>query len=155
MGKKPTKVKTKFKTNKLALWFKYFTDENNLLTFLNKTASAKAAGYKCTTDESFRNVGLQNFTKLDEQISKWTDEVGLSESRLKLKLTDLTEAKETKFFQKDGKVTDQRDVEALGIQIKAVELAGRWKGMDKVAEGTGMTINIYPPGINKPKEAGV
>ena len=66
-----TKKKKAARPNKRLLWFKYYTDESNPLTFLNKTASARAGGHKCSTDESFRAVGYENFTKLNSKIEKW------------------------------------------------------------------------------------
>lgn len=124
-----TKKKKAAKPNKLNAWFKAYIDETNPSTFLNKTGSAKAAKYKCSTDESFRAVGYQNFTKLHDKIEKWLDDVGLSENQLKSKLVILLDAKQTKFFQKDGKVTDTREVEALEIQRKSLDMGFKVKGM--------------------------
>jgi hypothetical protein len=115
--------------NKLSLWFRAFIDETNPATFMNQTGAAKAAGYRCTTDESFRAIGYQNFTKLHNRIELWLDEMGLSDTRLMLKLIELLEAKETKYFQKDGVVTDQRDVEALEVQRRTLDMIFRMKGM--------------------------
>ena len=115
--------------NKLNLWLKAFIDETNPATFMNQTGAAKAAGYRCTTDESFRAIGYQNFTKLHNRIELWLDEMGLSDARLMLKLIELLEAKETKYFQKDGVVTDQRDVEALEVQRRTLDMIFRMKGM--------------------------
>ena len=96
---------------------------------MNRTASAKAANYKCSTNESFRAVGYENFTKLHSKIEEWLEEVGLSDNQLKTKILSLLEAKETRFFQKDGLVTETRTVEALEVQRKTLDMALKMKGM--------------------------
>ena len=116
-------------TEKMALWLQYYLDDTNPETFLNQTISAKYAKYNANSYDSFATIGKENFKKLQPHIKHWLDEYGLSENRLKLKLVDLTQAKETKFFQKDGKVTDQREVEALEIQRKTLDMALKVQGL--------------------------
>lgn len=121
--------------NKLRVWLKHYLDETNADTFLNKSGSAKAAGYKAKTDESFRAIGCQNFTKLNDEIEKWIDENMLSDTKLKQKIGELMGAKETKFFAHQGEVKEEKDVEALEIQRKTLDMALKVKGMyapDKV-----------------------
>lgn len=117
------------KISKLQVWLACYLDRSNPETFLNGTASAKEASYKCTSDAAFRAVGCNNIKKCAPQIKQWIEEQGLTDEALKIKLMSLLDAKETKFFQHEGKVTDQRDVDALGIQIKAVELGMRVNGL--------------------------
>jgi len=124
-----TQKKKTPKPNKLNAWFRAFIDETNPSTFMNQTGSAKAANYKCSTEASFANVGLQNFRKLEDRIKKWLDEVGLSENELKTKLVKLMDAKETKFFQFQGEVTDSREIEALEVQRKTLDMAMKVRGM--------------------------
>ena len=124
-----TKMKKAARPNKLNAWLRAYTDQTNPETFLNKTASARAAGYRCTTNESFRSVGYQNFTKLHYRVEKWFDDIGMSDNSLKIKLLKLLEAKETKFFQYQGEVTDQREVEASEIQLKTLDMILKIKGM--------------------------
>lgn len=62
-------------------------------------------------------------------IRLWLDEAGLSEEALKHKLLTLLNAKETKFFAKDGVVIETRDVEALSIQMDALKTAMKARGM--------------------------
>lgn len=128
MAKPKSKPKRKL-TLKQSMWLKLFLDESNPKTFLNQTESARQAGYDCDNENSYRQIGSENYAKLDKHIDKWIDEVGLSEERLKRKLKALTEAKETKFFAYEGVVTDQREVEALGIQRQSLEMAMRVKNM--------------------------
>jgi len=53
---------------------------------------------------------------------------GISDNFLARKAHSLLNAKKTEFFQKDGIVTDQREVEALETQRKTLELATKLKG---------------------------
>ncbi len=126
MAKK--KQKTTIKANKLNLWLRAYLDEG-AATFLDKTKSARIAGYRCKTDDCFKSIGCQNFTKLHDIIAKWMDEYGLSESRLKEKMLSLMNAKEKKFFAKEGIVTDEREVEAIETQRKTLDMAIKVRGM--------------------------
>ena len=120
----------KERVSKLNLWFKHFINEGCSTTFLNKKESARRAGYKCTTEESYRSVGYQNFIKVADKIEKWLDEYGLSENALKIKLLSLMEAKETKFFAFQGKVIEKKEVEAIETQRKTLDMALKVKGMN-------------------------
>ena len=53
------------------------------------------------------------------------------------------EAKETKFFQFQGSLTEEREIETFGIQLKALNLAMRAKGMFALEkkEVTARTVN--------------
>jgi hypothetical protein len=88
--------------NKRDLWLRAYLDESNSRSFMNKTEAAKVAGYKCSTENSFQQVGCQNFSLLNDTINQWLDDVGLSEARLKAKLSSLLEARETKFQTMKG-----------------------------------------------------
>ena len=114
---------------KLDLWFSHYINSDCPETFLNKQASAEAAGYKASSYINFAAIGCQNYKKLQDRISKWIDEIGLSENALKKKLLNLIEAKETKFFQKDGKITEKVEVEALETQRRTLDMAMKVKGL--------------------------
>ena len=121
------------RVSKLNVWLKHFLNEGCSTTFLNKTESARRAGYNCRAsniEECFRNIGAQNYIKLTDKISTWLDDNGLSENTLKLKLLSLMEAKETKFFQHEGVVTDEREVAAIETQRKTLDMALKVKGMN-------------------------
>ena len=90
-------------------WFKHFIDEGNRATYMNRSGSARAAGYKATTDESFRAIGYQNFTKLHERVSVWMEETGMSDNSLHQKFLQLKNAKETKFLKVKGYI-DPKDL---------------------------------------------
>ena len=130
-------------TSKMDLWLRHYTNEANKLTFLNKTESAKAAGYKCNNVDSFGQIGAQNFRKLSDKISVWFDEIGLSENALKAKLQSLMEVKEKKFFSApikdaDGIVVgmhiESEEVEAIETQRKSLDMALKVRGMMKPIE---------------------
>lgn len=93
--------------SKLNLWFKHFTNETCKTTFLNRKEAARAAGYKTKNEDSLRQIGCQNFTKLTDKINIWLDESGLSERALKIKLLSLIEAKETKFMKIKGYISSE------------------------------------------------
>jgi len=110
------------------LWLSYFVNSENKTTFLNRKESARAAGYKGSSEDAFRAIGTQNYLKLSDKINNWLEDVGLSENALKTKLISLLEAKETKFFQHEGVVSDQREVDALETQRRTLDMAFKIKG---------------------------
>lgn len=131
------------KVSKLNLWFKFYIDECNPTTYLNKTEAAVAAGYNCRGSDPARcfcSIGCQNYKKLSEEVGKWLDDVGLSKESLKLKLLSLMEAKESKFFSapikdEDGIVTgmhiESKEVDAIETQRKTLDMSLKMKGMYK------------------------
>jgi len=56
------------------------------------------------------------------------DEEGVSDKFLAQKIRNLMDAKQTLYFQKDGQVTDERQIEALETQRKTCELVAKLKG---------------------------
>ena len=92
----------------------------------NVSLAYKLTGFK---DTNARHGGCLLRKKLLPIINSWLDEAGLDETALKCKLVSLLNARETKFFTNGGKVAETRTVDALGIQIKALELAMKAKGM--------------------------
>ena len=114
---------------KQALWFYHYIDATNPDTFLHATNAARAAGYQCKNERSFSSIGHENLKKLEVHIVQWLDEAGLSEVALKTKLLKLLEARETKFFAYQGAVVTEKAVECLDIQIKALDMAFKARGM--------------------------
>lgn len=119
-------IKKPPRLDKTTLWLSHFLDSSNKNTYLQRSNSAVAAGYK--PGHSAYTMGERNYKKYTDHISRWLDEVGLSENALKTKLLNLLDAQETKFFSDKGIVTDQRDVEALSIQQRALDMAFKVKG---------------------------
>lgn len=117
------------KGTKLDLWLRAYLNDDNPTTFLNKTASAIEAGYNATSQASFRVIGCANFKRKEKEIERWMDDVGMSDNQLKAKLLSLMDARMTKFFQYQGEVMDEKEVEALDIQLKATDMAIKVKGL--------------------------
>lgn len=128
-------------TSKLNLWFKLYVDDSNKKTYLNKTESARAAGYRCRgkdPENCFRVIGSQNYTKLKDRVSQWYNDVGLSENALKNKILELMSVKEKRFFSApikdaDGVVTDifikEIEVDAIETQRKTLDLGCKVQDM--------------------------
>jgi len=114
--------------SKRLVWLKLYLDQGNPETFLNKQESARQAKYKTNNPQRLSEIGYQNSIALQPSIAKWLDDVGLSENALKQKLHKLVHAKETKFFQKDGMVVETREVEALDVQRKSVDMGFKIHG---------------------------
>ena len=154
----------KERVSKLNAWLRAYLDESCSTTFLNKTESARRAGYKCKTEDCLRHLGCRNFIKVSDRINQWFDAAGLSENALKIKLLSLLNAKETKFFSapikdKNGVVTDifvkEVDVEAIETQRRTLDMAIKIRGMYAAEkyDHTG-TIQLAPAKIKKAKDAG-
>lgn len=118
-----------YKLDRGSYWLALYLDKDNPQTFLRATEACVAAMYRCSDRAGYQHQACINLKRFQGQIAKWADDEGLSTDALKLKLIQLLDAKETKFFQKDGRVTDSREVDALSIQIQALTLAMRHKGM--------------------------
>ena len=114
--------------SKRVLWLSYFLDKDNLETFFNATASARAAGIEAANPQSLWNQASQIKKSWEPEINQWLDEQGLSREHLKKKLIDLLDAKETKFFAHMGTVIDQRTVRDTAAQLKALDMALKVKG---------------------------
>jgi phage terminase small subunit len=112
-------------------WLDFYLDDDNSETYFNATASAKAAGYEANSYSAFGVIGHDNLKSLKNEINKYIDEVALSEEGLKKKLNELLEAKETKFFAKDGIVISEKVVKASEVRRKTLDMAMKAKGMYK------------------------
>lgn len=152
-SKTPAKKKpTKLKINKRALWFKFYTDPTNPVTFLNKTQSAKAAMYKCKTEESFHSVGYENFTKLESEVAKKLDATVFSESALTSKHSELLEARKTAFHKVKGKVNGEDLPEGVRIiaQSDRMSVAGQGEESFEYDDGeTLLAINVVDPEVQR------
>jgi phage terminase small subunit len=98
----------------------------NLTKGLSLTKSALAAGY---SDKHPGQSGWQALESIRHKIPEVLDKHSLTDSALIEKhLLPALEAHETKFVQKDGKITDQMNVIAWGARLTALDLAFRLKG---------------------------
>ncbi|MCK4782579.1 MAG: hypothetical protein KAV87_02430 [Desulfobacteraceae bacterium] len=131
--------------DKLSVWLKAYLDDTNPATFLNKTGSARAAKYNCSTPQSFSNVGSQNYIKLQDRIELWLDDHGLTKERNKKKLLQLSEAQETKVITIEGKVApeslpDNFTIVTESVQEKYSKSGGRYEQIKTVISYT-LTAN--------------
>ena len=72
-------------------------------------------------------------------------ERGVTDECLAQKIRDLMDAKQTLYFQNDGQVTDERQIEALETQRKTCELVAKLKGL--LREQSQLDINIGLMGL--------
>jgi hypothetical protein len=79
--------------------------------------------------------------RVQSRMSVIFDQLGLNETTIAQKLKDKTEATKTIYFQKDGIVTDSREVEAHDIQLKTLELITELRGM-KVSRTANLNMNM-------------
>ena len=98
-----------------------------LLAGESETQALVTAGYSYNTAKSRDCTLLTDPRHLKPFISILTD-AGVTDKFLAEKTRSLLDAKKTEFFQRDGKVTDQREVDALETQRKTLELATKLKG---------------------------
>jgi len=115
---------------KQGAWLRAYLNENDTRTFMNKTRSAEAAGYRYKNSNTLACIGNQNYNKLQQRILLWLDEVGLSPTSIKKQIFKLAHAKKTKFFQHQGLITAQVEVEDNGVQAKMAKLAADIQGMN-------------------------
>lgn len=111
-------------------WLKFFFDDSNGKTFLNATASAKAAGYNGSGDNSFAVMGCAQLRKVKEQLVTWLTDEGWTEDRIRLKFLQLMEAKKTERFAHQGRVIEEHEDEDRGIQIQAAKFAAKLLKME-------------------------
>jgi len=124
MGKIVTTTKPR---GKQIPWLFHYLDQGGP-GFMNASESARLAGYKANGDQSFGVIGCENLKKLKPLIEEWMEEEAFSPSALRKKHIGLLNAKTTKFATHEGKITDEREVEDNGTQIKALDMAYRIKG---------------------------
>lgn len=89
--------------SKLDLWLKHYLDQDNPATFLNATASSKAAGYR----SSNHGISGQQAARANRRkILLWMNKEGLSEEQLKKKLLSLFDATDTKLQTLKGRIDE-------------------------------------------------
>ena len=81
------------------------------------------------------------------------EEAGLSDKFLAEKVKALVDAKQVLFFQKDGIVTDSREVDALETQRKTLELATKLKGHLREQSQLDVNVGIMALVVTAVKEA--
>ncbi|MEE9612553.1 MAG: terminase small subunit [Desulfatiglandales bacterium] len=120
MKKKPAKKRKTF-TLKQLKFIKHFIECGNA------TEAARRAGY---SERTAKQIASENLTKPDfqEAIADLLKQHGLTDDMLVMKISEGTNAMETKFFQKDGEVRDSREVTAWDTRLRYIETALKLKG---------------------------
>jgi hypothetical protein len=121
----PINLNLEFKKRR---WLELYLDQDNPFTFFNATQAVKTAGFIYSNDQCYSQMGINLKHAYAPTIRKWLDRIGLSDNALRQKLYKLLNATETKFFSYEGEVVEERDVEALGIQVKALDMAFKLRG---------------------------
>lgn len=101
----------------------------NLTKGMSITDAAIKAGYSNSTRAVAGQLGSQALENIRLKMPEVLENAGLTdESLVEDYLKPLLKATETKFFQKDGVVTDIRDVIAWGPRSTGLDMAFNLKG---------------------------
>lgn len=130
------KVKKRLKrpiTTKQAKYFKL------LCQGVPATQAALKAGY---TSKNPAQAGYAASKSIRARIQKGLFEAGLTpEGLIHKHLVPALKAKETKFFQHEGMVTDSRDVVAWDIRLRAQQFAAKLGGYEAPTERSDTNLN--------------
>jgi len=113
-----------------------------LLNHKTEDEAIKEAGYS----DSYARIHKQqiiNNPAMQDSFKRVLERAGLSDDFLSEKIRSLVDARETKFFATKGVVTDSKEVDALGVQLQATELAVKLKGHLRGAEQATTQGNTY------------
>ena len=69
------------------------------------------------------------------------DQAGLTDEYIAQRLMKKTDATKVQYFTDKGVVVDSREGPDHGVQLKAIEMAGKWKGFD-VKRSLSMNLNV-------------
>lgn len=124
MGKPKQKLTLKQKS-----WLKYFFQT------MNATEAARRAGYRCKNPDSFEAIGYENFRKLQPLIAQWISDVGLTPEKIKLKIIQGLEAKETQRMKIRGAVKPEALQEGRRLVVTSGTLANDKEGNNVFGDG--------------------
>ncbi len=96
----------------------------------NAALAARKAGY---SEKTAASIASENLTKPDilKPIDRALEKHGLTEDLIARKAKEGVDAMETKFFQKDGKVEDTREVIPWGTRLDYLQFCAKMKGLLK------------------------
>ena len=114
-----------------------------LLEGKSEVEAVKTAGYSDSYIHSMKKTILEN-PVIAKTIREIYESGGISDEYLSTKNLELLNAKETKFFQEKGIVTDERTVEDNSTQLGALRLAHQLKGnlVEQTRETGELTIKV-------------
>jgi hypothetical protein len=115
-------------------------------TYADKRASIRAVLPDKSDATQYRTLkAIESSADVRARILGADERAGITDDFLAQKRRELIEAKETVFYSHLGLVTDEREVEAYGIQVKALELAHKVRGelanVEQV-QGAALIINV-------------
>jgi len=115
----------------------------SLLEGQSVTESIKSAGYTHASALNHKNE-ICNNPVIAKTIREIYENGGISDDYLREKHKALLEAKEMKFFQENGIVTDSREVDDNGTRLGALKLAHQLKGnlVEKTQEMGELVIKV-------------
>jgi predicted 3-demethylubiquinone-9 3-methyltransferase (glyoxalase superfamily) len=101
----------------------------------NHVAIAKSLGLKADNkaSASAQVSRLLKNVKESEGFTALMDKLGVTNEAIIRPIKEALKAKETKFAIFEGKFTDKKIVIDHSTRMRASELAGKWKGLDKSA----------------------
>ena len=114
-----------------------------LLDGKTETEAVKCAGYSPAYANSGKHVIMNNPVIL-KTIREIYERAGITDDYLARKNEELLNAREMKFFQEKGIVTDSREVDDNGTRLGALKLAHQLKGnlVEKTQEMGELVIKV-------------
>lgn len=112
------------RTDKQIKFIKYYLETSNA------TQSAIRAGYSERTASSIAHKLLRN-AEILKPIDRALQKVGIDEDLIAQETKKGIGALETKFFQKDGKIEEEREVIPWGTRLDYLQFAAKMKGLLK------------------------
>jgi hypothetical protein len=112
----------------------------------NRTEAAKRAGFKCSTNASFGEMGSRALKRVEGNMPEIMAEIGLDDVKLAEKALEGLEAMVVKPFAHKGVVISEPSYIDYATRAKYLEIIARMKGLlkdrvDHVASGT-ITIRV-------------
>lgn len=106
-----------------------------------KKQAALDAGYALSTAENTKQK-LDKKPAVQRLFKETLDAAGITDDAMARRLKESLDAMETKFWAKDGKVEEERNVVAHDVRLKAIELAAKLKGLlvDRFQADVGPTL---------------
>jgi len=117
-------------THKRRAFLSLYLDMDQKDYFFNALATVKRV-FNPSTDGAARSMSWEYVEILKPWIEQYLNDLYFTDEYIKSKVVTLMNARETKFFAYQGEVQETREVDALDIQFKAVNLAADIKGMKK------------------------
>lgn len=120
-------------TNKRRFFLRLYLDINDKKHFFNATECVRTV-FNPRTHASARSMAYEYLIILRPWIDEYLNQLQFTDEYIKSRVLTLMHAKKTKYFSYKGEVTDQREVEALDVQLKATILASEIKGMKRTKD---------------------